>query len=260
LLIGLKVVEVKVVGLTRFYNEGENGNLERCLKQLSELCDEIVCCNDSSTDNSREIAERYTSYIIDLPNEFVREQEHKQRLLEFALREIPDIGWFCYIDPDELFERRIYEALPKLLRFGERFGVDGFSFHLINLWRSECWYRLDNRFNDLWKVHVWRNNGRLRFDTSPGLHRPLHPLGLERILPTNIQVLHFGFSTEQLIARKYKTYRALGQRGWALERLIDESTLQLSPVNLSWFPEWCKPKIVPKPQPLPKEKWEELCE
>jgi len=39
-----------IIGLTRFYNEGKNGNLERCLKQLSKICDAIVCCNDSSTD------------------------------------------------------------------------------------------------------------------------------------------------------------------------------------------------------------------
>jgi len=249
---------MKVVGLTRFYNEEENGNLERCLNQLKKITDVIVCCNDSSTDNSRKIAEKYTSYIIDLPNEFEREQEHKQALLEFALKEIKDIDFFIYLDPDESFEKRIYEALPKLLKFAQTFNIDGYFFHLVNLWRSQVWFRLDQEFNSLWKCHIWRNNGNLKFDTSSGLHKPLHPSGLQRTMPTNIQVLHFGFSTPGLIARKYKTYKALNQTGWALERLTDERTLQLAPINLQWFEEI--PKIEPKPMPLSKEEWDKLCQ
>ena len=255
---------VEICGFLRMYNEGSpekggTGNLKRCLKQLTELCGKgnIAICDDSSTDDSVEIAKEYTEHIITMPNRFIDEQLHKQKLLEYVIENL-NPEWIIAIDPDELFEKRIYEALPKLLKFGERFEIDGFSFHLVNLWRSECWYRLDNKFNDLWKVHAWRNNGKLRFDIAPGLHKPLHPLGLERVLPVNIQVLHFGFGSEQLIARKYKTYKKF-QSGWALNRLTDESTLQLAPVNLGWFPDWCKPKIVPKPEPLPKEKWEELC-
>jgi len=249
---------MKVVGFIKFYNEEKNGNLERCLKQLSKLCDEIVACNDSSTDKSRKIAEKYTNYILDMPNEFERELEHKQKLLEFALKEIPDIDFFITLDPDEIFEKRIYDALPKLLKFAKRFEIDGYFFHLINLWRSQVWYRLDNEFNNLWKCHVWRNNGKLKFDISPGLHKLQHPTGIERVLSTNIQVLHYGFTTIDLIVRKYKTYKSLGQDGWALNRLIDERNLELNPVNLQWFPDYCKPKIEPKPEPMEMEKWKKL--
>jgi len=189
-------------------------------------------------------------------NEFEREQEHKQKLLDFAISKFKNIDWFIYLDPDEIFEKRIYEALPKLLKFGETFGIDGFFFHLINLWRSQVWYRVDSQFNDLWKCHIWRNNGKLRFDTTPGLHKPLHPLGLTRVMPTNIQVIHYGFSTVDLIVRKYRTYKALGQKGWALNRLIDERNLQLAPVNLQWFEK--APKIEPKPIALSQKEWLEL--
>ena len=61
---------LKLVGFVKCFNEGHNGNLERCLKHLSVFCDEIVICDDSSTDNSVEIAKKYTNQIIHLPNDF----------------------------------------------------------------------------------------------------------------------------------------------------------------------------------------------
>ena len=73
----------KIIGFVKFYNEGNNGNLERCLKHLSIFCDDIALCDDSSTDNSPEIARKYSNKIIKLPNDFKKEIFHKQELLVY---------------------------------------------------------------------------------------------------------------------------------------------------------------------------------
>ncbi|MGI0010913.1 MAG: glycosyltransferase, partial [Nitrosopumilaceae archaeon] len=81
---------LKVIGFVKCFNEGTNGNLERCLTHLSTFCNEIVFCDDSSTDNSLEIARKYTNHIIQMPDDFKHGLLHKQKLLELALSLKPD--------------------------------------------------------------------------------------------------------------------------------------------------------------------------
>jgi len=245
---------MKIVGFVKMHNEAERGNLERCLKNLKKYCSNIVIYDSGSTDNSVEVAKKYTDYIITGKDDFKAELLQKQELLEYALKLKPE--WIFWIDPDEILEKRGFEGIKKLCKFGDTFGVDGFAFHEINLWRSECWYRLDNQFNNKWDIRLWKAKPELKFNTSLGLHRPQHPLGLQRILPCNLQIIHYGFSTVELIVQKYKTYKALGQTGWALSRLIDERTLKLAPVNIQWFDK--TPKLEPMPKPLSMEKWKKL--
>jgi len=219
---------MKIVGFVKFYNEGKNGNLERCLSHLSKFVDEIVCCDDSSTDNSLEIARKYSDHIIKLPNDFEAELEHKQELLELALTLDPD--WIIHLDPDEILDKP--EKLRELCEYLDKGGYDSAYCHLVNLWLSDKFYRVDQAFNRLWKIPIWKNNGKLKFDTSHGLHKPQHPLGLEKTFHSNIQIIHYGFWKRELIDRKIKTYQELGQKGWALKRLNPDSKAILKPIQL----------------------------
>ena len=249
---------MKICGFVKFYNEGENGNLERCLKNLSTFCDTTVCCNDSSTDNSLEIAKKYTEHIITLPDEFTKELEHKQKLLETALGLNPD--WIYWQDPDEYLEKRGIDGIKRLCEFGDEFGIDCFNFHEINLWSSRCWFRTDNAFNGKWDIRLWKNNKNLKFPERTGLHTPQHPEGLAKVQNVNLQVIHFGFSDVEQIARKYATYKKLGQSGWALERMQPHSPeLKLEPANLQWFSDEDRPKIEPPPR-ITKEEFDKACQ
>jgi len=227
--------KLNLVGFVKFFNEGENGNLERCLRHLSRFCNNMVLCDDGSTDNSVQIAEKYTKNIITAPHDFKRELLYKQKLLDYALSLDPD--WIVWLDADETFDR-IAElgGIRSLCQYGDEHRVDSFSFRYYNPWKGMTAYRVDELWNVLWQPKLWKNNGRLKFHVQEGLHLTAIPTGLARCKKTDIKVLHYGFSSEELIKRKYDTYKSLGQSGRWLERIRDESGIRLKKLDMDWIP------------------------
>ena len=228
--------DIKLIAFIQIHNEGKNGNLERVLNHISRFCDDVVIYDDGSTDNSYEIASKFTSNIIRSDtNEFQNELKHKQQLLELALPLNPD--WIIWLDADEVFDR-IGEnyGIRALCRYGQINVIDGFSFQEYNLWRNEDQYRVDKYWHKLWQVRLWRNNKKLKFDVKHGLHQKLHPINLEKICTSDIKVIHYGFASEGRIQQKYSKYHSLGQSGEILDRIKDESTLKLKKFEKEWFP------------------------
>jgi glycosyltransferase involved in cell wall biosynthesis len=226
---------LKLIGFVKCFNEGNNGNLARCLSHLSTFCDEIVLCDDSSTDNSIEIAKKYTSYIIQMPNDFRNELLHKQKLLDLALSLDPD--WIVFLDPDEVFDRSGENGeIRNLCQYGEEHEIDAFSFLYYNLWKGKENYRTDELWNKNWQPKLWKNTGNLRFELKEGLHLHQYPLGLTTIKKTMIKLIHYGFSTTDAINNKYSTYEHLGQSGWALQRIRNEEKITLQKFSKDWFP------------------------
>ncbi|MEK6830294.1 MAG: glycosyltransferase, partial [Nanoarchaeota archaeon] len=218
---------MKLIGFCKFFND--KINLERMLNQMKEICDDIILCDDSSSDGSKEIASRYTDHIITLPDDFEDEGAHKQRMLEY----IKDLSehegwtgqrWILSLDSDETLDKP--EEIKELCEFLDSNGYDSAYFHLRNLWMSETQYRIDSAFNSLWKNSLWKFSDKLKFDVSKGLHKPQTPLGLEKTFHSNIQIIHYGFASRDLIQKKYDTYKKF-QSGWALERLNPESPARL---------------------------------
>ena len=226
---------VKLVGFVKCFNEGSNGNLERCLKHLSSFCDDIAFCDDSSSDNSLEIAKKFTKNIIQLPDEFTKELEHKQKLLDLTLKLNPD--WIVFLDPDEIFDRDGEDGgIRKLCHYGDKNNIDSFSFLYHNLWKDTTHYRIDELWLKNWQPKLWKNTGNLRFDVRKGLHLRQYPLGLENDRRTNIKLIHYGFASEDKVNKKYDNYKAHGQTGNALSRIKDENSLELRIFEKQWFP------------------------
>jgi hypothetical protein len=199
--------------------------------------DHLVIWDDASTDGSYEYAAQHTPHVIrSKRTDFKNEMRIKQTLLNYALKLKPH--FVMYLDADEVFSANAKYRLQELCDYCERKKIDGLSFHKLNLWRSRSWRRIDNLYDDGWFVHLWRvkpgmTYGRIR----RGLHLPPYPITVRRIKRVNdVQVIHYGFSSERLIAYKYLTYRAYGQRGYDLSRLIDEGGLELRKVPKGTFP------------------------
>lgn len=226
----------KMIAFLQLYNENDKGNLVRCLENCKQWSDEIVIYDDASTDGSLDIYLKYTersNIIIGEKNEFGRELFHKQELLRIALAKDPDfIGW---IDGDDIFEKSLTEDMQGFL---SQFPADADSMwlHNVNLWRDECFYRVDSEFNGMDKVNIWRNNGRLHYEPCEGLHKIQTPGGLSNTIKLGYNLIHYGFSSERSIVRKYLDYKRHGQNGWALDRLIDENTMRLVKLPKEIYP------------------------
>lgn len=226
---------LKLVGFLKIHNESSSGNLLRVLSHMQQFCDEIIVCDCESTDDSLEIVKKFTDHILKEPNDFENELSTKQRILEYALSLNPD--WIVWLDADEVFDREgELNGIRKLCFFGNNNGIDAFSFLEYNLWKNEREFRTDEFFSKGWFVRLWKNNGNLEFNAEKGLHQLQYPSGLSNIQKSEIKVIHYGFSSPDLIENKYEKYRKYGQKGFYLDRFKDEKGIKLDTLSIDWLP------------------------
>lgn len=245
---------MKLVGYVQLKNERCSGHLRRCLENLSLICDDFVIYDDGSDDGSQEIYRKYTPHVIQGPGGmFEREAEISQQLLDYC-RDVLRGDWAVWIDGDAIFNRAATDdgAIRDLMEKAEKLdGCDGYAIHWINTYLSPRWYRIDDRFNDLLTVGLFRLTPELAYDTTPGLHRQRFPNGVAQVEDQRrVEIIHLGFSSQEEIERKYRQYRALGQRGWALERMLStQPSLSYMPDYL--FPSHYQPKSESDPPQIP---------
>ena len=236
---------MKIVGFTQLRNELEKGNLENWFKCMS-VCDHMYIFDQNSTDGSKEYYKQFDNVTVieSEVNRFSEELVCKNELLAKLLKEHPDTDWILWLDGDLLLDGRLLDddgkLLKELCRQGSFERVDAFFFDHYNLWRSDIHYRVDDQYHSLnggW-VPLWRNTGNLTFPQQSGLHHKQYPDGLQSAVKTNYCVIHRGFATDYQIMTKYDTYKANGQNGWALERLLNEEGLQTELLPFAHLPKW----------------------
>ncbi|MEX2054200.1 MAG: glycosyltransferase [Candidatus Colwellbacteria bacterium] len=236
--LGLSEAEkdINLVGFLKIHNEVKTGHLERVLKQMKEVCSEIVICDCDSTDGSKELAQKYTEHVLSAQNDFKNEIKTKAEMLEYTLGLNPD--WILWLDADEVFERRAeLGGLRKLCAIGSEKGIDGFEFPEINLWRDQHHYRVDEFWNKGSYIRLWRNNGELEFPKEGGLHKSQYPNGIENIEKSDFAVIHYGFSSPELIEQKYNFYKEQGQEGFALNRIHpDDKSAKVKEIDIDRIP------------------------
>lgn len=222
-----------ITGFIQMRNELQSGHLERFIGWNSDLFDHVAVFDDASTDGSFEYFQNKNVDLI-IRSEycsFGSELANKCKLLQLAKQKFPDTDWFLWLDVDEvLFTSR--EELEDLLTRAIQGDYSGVSFRLTNLWKDENYFRTDSGYDSLSNVRLWKNSVELEFTPETGLHKLLHPKGIEKILEQqDFHVTHFGFATKELIARKFSYYRSFGQQGSNLWRLIDEASMALEPIS-----------------------------
>lgn len=249
-------------------NNVDNGYLERCLTSMSLVADEICLYDDASDQDVWPIYKRFNCTVVRGHRQaFHRELYHKAQLLQTAVRYRPD--WIVWFDTDavlgKLWEDR--NVANQILESAAGQGFVRLFLHNANLWRSNWWHRTDCSFYALWHCVFFKNTGELHYRPVPMLHQAQFPRAWrderKNALVDNAQtqfdevhgqLLHFGFSTEEEIARKWYTYRAQGQTGGRLDRLVTETGMvnpytgkhedfKLERVEEDWIPEWLRPQL-----------------
>lgn len=227
----------KIVAICQVYNELERGNLEHFFKYLKPHVSDIIIYDDASTDGTYEYCLEQTPYVIrGTKNAFKEEQFHKAKQLELAMTLKPD--FIFQLDADE-----VLAANGDLQAWCDRCikdGLDGINFHKLNLWRSATYRRIDSFYDDGWFTQLWRVGKGLSYENpKEGLHGRLIPTQIEKTMNADdFGILHYGFADDKNIAFKYFTYKRHGQAGYLmLDRLIDESKLELVEVPKDAFPE-----------------------
>lgn len=230
---------MKIAAFIQAYNELSKGHLHRCLENVSIWADEIFIYDDCSDDGSKEIYLQYTpekNIIFGKERNFKNEQFNKQKLLDLTLKNNPD--WIFWIDVDTIADKILTNNLKSILLELDSLGIDGAVCHNLNLWRHPAFARLDDSFDTCNPVCLWKNNGKLNYSPTSGLHGQMYPNGMDKIVRLNCNLLHYGFASEDWIISKYKMYKSLGQTGWALDRLITEGPeFKVTKIPIELFPE-----------------------
>ena len=232
---------MKIFAFIQMYNESISGNLIRCLENCKEWASEIIIYDDKSTDNSVEIASKYTNHIIlGEKNCWIRETSHKQKLLDYIhqMEEKPD--WILWIDCDEIVCNSTIMNLKQFCIDNQNTDIDAFSFQQINLWRGEYYYRKDgvlygeNPGGAGWFVRLWKYSPELKMKETEGADQRLYPISIKKTESCTFKIIHYGFS-------HYKTcMKHIGVQGSTKQQLIDTASGEIYVKLANSGIEWAK--------------------
>lgn len=130
----------KITAIIITYNEEKN--IERCLKTVVSFCDEIVVVDSFSTDQTIQLAHKFTSNI------FQRKPDTIINQINYATS-LAETEWVFCIDADERVTEKMQRIILKLKK--ESFGAEGYSVNRLNYY-----------VNDFFKYCGWYPDRKIR--------------------------------------------------------------------------------------------------
>lgn len=184
---------MNISGLIITYNEEKN--IEKCIKALFNVCDEVIIIDSLSKDNTVEIAKKNGAKVIS--QSFLGDGPQRIHGLQFCKND-----WILNLDADEFLDVDA-ENFIKEKKYLEG-GFDAFSFRVKNFLGDE-----------LIDFSGWYPDHKVRFFNKITA-TPSSSIVHQKIIATNekkisVHILHYGWdSIEQIIAKKnqYSTWHA----------------------------------------------------
>ena len=252
---------MKIIGFCQIRNELQNGNLHNLLKGM-EFCEKIYIFDQASDDGSQAVYAQHDNVIViqtgvnhfveDGPRRLAAPKEFIERnhpCTAGILKDNPDADWLCWLDGDSVLEGRLLannaQELKRQLLQCQNLGYKAMSLHSLSMWRSNRHCRVDNEYNDYRPVCFWKSGEGLNFPDTPrvvgGQLLPWEVQDGHTFKNWNYYVLRYGHSTDEKIIRKYDEYKAAGQEGWLLDRILDERGMQIAKLYDVTLPDFIDP-------------------
>lgn len=252
---------MKIIGFCQIRNELQNGNLHNLLKGL-EFCEKIYIFDQASDDGSHEVYAQHDNveviqsevnrFVDDGPRRLAAPKEFIERSfpqIPTILKENPDADWLCWLDGDSVLEGRLLannaQELKQQLQQCGGLGYKAMSLQSLSMWRSNRHCRVDNEYNDYRPICFWKNLKEFNFPATPrvldGQLMPLEVPDGHVFKNWDYYVLRYGHSTEDKLVRKYEEYKAAGQEGWLLDRVLDERGMKIAKLYDITLPDFIDP-------------------
>lgn len=221
---------MKTHGMMLVRNEASKDRwLHECLINLYEICDEITILDDNSDDDTIKLINQifkhvnFNKYYIFKNDECLwetNEVEARKKLFSKTIEKCEHGDWIICLDADELFcdyhIDYIRYNLKHLYKTYPIESIDSLGFKLFDMWSNTHY-----RFDKWWTGHLryWpmaiRYNKNIEYKWSDKkLHCGRFPLNsASHMNPSNIPIMHMGWSNEKLRKQKYNRYMKLdGER------------------------------------------------
>lgn len=108
------------------HNEAKN--LIPFFQHVRRFCDEIIVIDQSSTDNSVNLAKKYADIVIASKNIGSNEMD-RRAAINFVRNE-----WVCTLDPDEHYDNDFVDKIHDYIHQAETEGYDGISVVIQNVY------------------------------------------------------------------------------------------------------------------------------
>ena len=164
--------------------KNEEKNIERCLKSIQNIADEIIVVDTGSTDNTVEIAKSLGAQVYSRQwvNDF---SDARNASIDKATK-----NWILFLDADEEVPEEEGLALKQILQNETRF--EGFYLRLVNIIAG-----VD--IGDAIVLRVFKNKPEYRFRGK--MHEQIinsmqEIAGMNCIGSTAVRILHYGYDPE----------------------------------------------------------------
>jgi len=173
-----------------------NQEIERCIESVKNIVGEIIIVDTGSSDNTKEIAGKFTTKIFDF-----KWNNNFSEAKNFALNKATG-DWILALDADETITEQDLEKIKQLENNKEFIG---FSFIQRNYINGIGLFSSISCKDDEYKesaaarsfqprriVRMFKNDSRIKFEGA--VHDSVEPsiLKIGKVLDTNIPIHHFG--------------------------------------------------------------------